>query len=174
MAERTDTVIEVGDARAARRGARWRRVGLVVLALPLVAALLGVFGPSDGVVTHSTTDTTLRVDHPSRSRSSMVAPMRITVRRTGGFGDAPVELAIDRSLVAHLDFQNWYPNPSGESNDRRGVVYEFDPPAGDELIVDLDARVGPDQWFSTGRYRVAVMDGARTVVDVDFRMTIWP
>jgi len=152
----------------------YRRLGFAVLVALVIAALIGVFGAATGTVRARAGETELTVTHPARTRSSVAAPMRISVRRRGGFGTRPVTVAIDHELLSRLDFQNWYPNPSAESNDPRGLVYEFDPPAGDELVVELDARVGPNQWFSSRRYRIAVMDGERPTAEARFRMTVWP
>lgn len=174
MGERIDTLSVALDARGARRARNFRRVGLVLIALPVVAALAGMFGPTTATTRAVGPGVELTVTYPARTRSSVVTPLEIRVRHAGGF-DAPVAVSVDHRLFDHLDFQNWYPNPDKESNDGPRVVYEFSPPTGDELVVRLDARTGPNQGFSRGRYRVSVLDAkGAPIATVAFRMLVWP
>ena len=170
-----DTQIEgAADAGRATSLRNRRRVGLAVLLGVLVAAAAGLFGPDEQALSTESGSHSLRVEYPAETRSSIVTPVRVHLRKDGGFGDDPVEIAFSRQLFEHLDFQNWYPNPSAETADARWIVYEFDPPDGDELAISLDARTGPNQWFSTDRYSVEVRERGRPVVSARFRMTVWP
>lgn len=169
------TIADAGDASVAVRSRNLRRIGLTLFAVPVLAAAFGAFGPDAGHEAASGSGYTLSVDYPRATRSSIVTPLVITVRKPGGFGDDPVVVRIDRRLLDRLDFQNWYPNPAAESNDGQATVYEFDPPAGETLQVSLDARTGPNQGFSRDTYAVAVLgDGAAPAATVTFRTIFWP
>lgn len=169
------TIADAGDASVAERSRNLRRIGLTLFALPVLAAALGVFGPNAGHVSATGSAYRLGVDYPRATRSSIVTPLVVTVTRPGGFGDDPVIVAVDQGFLDRLDFQNWYPNPSAESNDGDITIYEFDPPDGDTLRVSLDARTGPNQGYSHNTYAVAVLTDAHTpAARVTFRTIFWP
>ncbi|MEI2779377.1 MAG: hypothetical protein V9G19_26150 [Tetrasphaera sp.] len=169
-----ETVPDAHTADQAVRARRLRRIGLALFAVPVIAAAFGLFGPRTDRVQDSVGGYVLALDYPRASRSSIVTPFVLTVTKSGGFGDDPVVVRIDRAFLDHLDFQNWYPNPSAESSDGEQTVYEFDPPAGDTLRVSLDARTGPNQGFSSRTYAVALRGDDTPVAEVTFRTTFWP
>ena len=174
MADDRDNLEDAaGGARAMALRNR-RPAGLMILFVVVVAAAAGVFGPDEHSLSASASGNDLRVEYPSETRSSIVTPVRVRLRRAGGFGEHPIEIAFSRRLFEHLDFQNWYPNPSAETADGDWVVYEFDPPDGHELAISLDARTGPNQWFSSHRYEVEVRERGRPLVSASFKMTVWP
>lgn len=169
------TLDDALDAPGAHRARRVRRLGVLVLVIPVALAVAGVFGGAPTGTTRAIGDgAVLEVAYPRATRSSVATPLTITVTRPGGFGTSPVMLEIDTALMDRLDFQNWYPNPSDETAGDTRVAYEFDPPDGDVLEVHLDARTGPNQGFSRSRYRIAVVDGDRVLAESSFRMYVWP
>ncbi|SEE17314.1 hypothetical protein [Jiangella alba] len=162
------------DAAAARRGRNLRRVGIVALVLLVLAALTGLLGPRAATTTASGDGYELIVRHGQITRSGLPVPLEITLTRPGGF-DGPVTLAVSRDLLDRLDFNNWSPNPDGESVGPDRVEYEFTPPRGDTLHVLLDARTAPGQLPGLGRYSVAVVDDTgAAVAEVRFRMAVLP
>lgn len=169
-----ETVPDANDAPRAARARNARRIGVALFAVPVLAAAFGVFGPRPDRASASGSGYAVTVDYPRATRSSIATPFVVTVTKPGGFGPDPVVVRMDRAFMDRLDFQNWYPNPSAESNDGTWTVYEFDPPAGESLQVSLDARTGPNQGFSSRTYAVAVLDGEVAAVTVDFRTTFWP
>ncbi|CAN5774479.1 hypothetical protein BH24ACT6_BH24ACT6_01690 [soil metagenome] len=68
---------------------------------------------------------------------STPTPFDIDVHRDGGF-DAPITIAVDRRYMRIWDENGLYPTPSAEHNTATEVVWEFDPPAGDDLHVTND------------------------------------
>lgn len=169
------TLEDAFDARRARRARNVRRVGLALLAVPVVAGLLGWLGPTVDEATVTGADgVTLTAQYPRATRSSIMTPLLFRVTKPGGFGEDPVVIRIDRSLMDHLDFQNWYPVPSAETNDGEFLRYEFDPPEGETLVVSLDARTGPNQGFSMTDHRIAVLDGRAPTAQVEWTLVVWP
>lgn len=176
MPQHLATLPSSRDAAASRRGRNLRRIGIGLLCVLVAAALLGALGPRAATTTASADGYELTVRHGQVTRPSIPVPLEITVERAGGF-DGPVTLSISKGLVDRLDFNNWYPNPDGEStNGPDRVEYEFTPPGGDVLHVLLDARTAPGQLPSAGRYTVAVVDSdtGEMLVETDFRMAVLP
>lgn len=175
MPQHLATLPSSRDAAASRRGRNLRRLGIELLCLLIVAALTGLLGPRDGVTTASGGGYELTVRHGQITRPSIPVPLEITVERAGGF-DGPVTLSISKGLVDRMDFNNWYPNPDGETSGPDRLSYEFSEPDGDVLHILLDARTAPGQLPSAGRYAVAVVDSetGETLVEATFRMAVLP
>jgi hypothetical protein len=164
---------EVRDEHGVRRARDFRRAALIGLTVLVVGGLVGVFGIRSATATDSGAGYTLSVLHAQVTRAGIAVPFHVDVRRAGGF-TGPVEVQVQASLMERFDFQNFYPNPSKETATGRFLVYQFDPPPGDELRISLDARTAPDQNGSVGRYTVRLVAGGQTVAEVSFRMVVVP
>jgi hypothetical protein len=135
--------------------------------------LSGYVDPGPVRTTVATPDYRLSVMHPRMARSGQPVPLRIEVRRPGGFDDS-VTLEISRGLLNHADFQNWYPNPSAETGDQSALRYEFDAPPGDLLAVSLDARMQPNQLASSFDEAVSVLEKDSPMITARFRVNVAP
>jgi hypothetical protein len=173
VAQHIATLPNSRDAAASRRGRNLRRIGIGVLLLFVAAALIGLLGPRAATTTATAGGYEFTVRHGQITRPGVPVPLEITVRRDGGF-DGPVTLSIDKDLLNRMDFNDWYPNPDGETSGPDRLEYEFAPPSGDVLHVMLDARTAPGQLPSSRRYTVAVVDQGAELVDAGFRMTVLP
>jgi hypothetical protein len=147
---------------------RWAtRAGMISLALVVLAASVGLLGPRKGNTSASAGGSRLAVEYPAITRAGEPAPLNIRVESATGFGDK-IELAVCDDFFDDLDFQNWYPNPSGETGDASELSYEFDPPDGDVLEVTLDARSGPGEFGEIQDCTVKVVDKGAELVSVSF------
>jgi hypothetical protein len=133
-------------------------------------ALLGV----DSTTERATVDDLeLAVTYGVVSRPALATPFDIDVRRDGGF-DGPVRIAVDQEYLRMWDENGLVPAPSAETVMGPWVVWEFDPPIGDRLLVSYDARIEPGaQEGRSGA--VAVLDESDSpVVQIAFTTRIWP
>lgn len=168
------TLEDSRDAQAVRRARDGRRAGLAALAAVVLLGASGLLGVRSSTSTVESPDGwSLQVEHPQVTRAGVAAPLHVTVRRAGGF-DGPVTLSVSSALLERFDFQNFYPNPAAETATGADLLYEFDPPPGDTLLLSLDARTAPDQNGSTEVYRVALLVEGRAVAQVRFRMWVVP
>lgn len=174
--------IHPAGSDAARHELRHRRhlyaVTSVVLAAIVVVALLdgaaglGVLGVSTDDVSAEGGGYELRVVYAAATRPGLATPFEIEVRRPDGF-DGPVTVAVDHHYIRMWDENGFYPSPSSETTMGEWLLWEFDPPEGDSLRFSYDARIEPA--VQRGRDgRVAVMDGGRTAVEVDFHTRVLP
>ena len=161
------------DLRSVRRARLARRVGLALLAVLVLAGLAGLFGVRSTVTTDRADGWTLSVRHAQVTRAGVAVPFHVRVEHDGGF-TGPITIGVDSALMERFDFQNFYPNPAKETGSADVLYYEFDPPPGDVLVVNLDARTAPDQNGSVGTYRVRLLDGSATRTSVSFRMWVAP
>jgi hypothetical protein len=162
------------------RRRRWlHRVlfGLVLAALA-VAVLDGLdvvdaIGPDEATVRAAGGGYELAVEHPTVTRPALATVFRFRVRKAGGFGEEPVQVAVDRRYLELWDANATIPAPSGETSMGRWVVWEFDPPPGDELLVTYEARVEPG--VQAGRDgAVAVLEDDEPVVTARFHTKVRP
>jgi hypothetical protein len=166
---------ELGDPRRRRISyAITTGVLTLLMAVVVIDAFGGidVFGTDRRTIAAEGDGYTLTLKAPSVSRPGLATPFEVRVHRAGGF-DAPIELAIDRSYLQHFDYNRMYPEPSGERSRGEWVVFEFDPPDGDELIIELDVRLEPAAQ-SGATARVAVLEGDDVAVEVASDLRVWP
>ena len=95
------------------------------------------------------------------------------MRKPGGF-DGPVRIAVDHEYLRMWDENGLTPAPAAETVMGPWVVWEFDPPIGDALLVTYDARIEPAA--QDGRSgAVAVLDGDDSIIaEVSFTTRVLP
>ena len=114
----------------------------------------------------------LAVLHTVVTRPALASPFEIEVSRNGGF-DRPVEVAVERAYLQQWDVNGIYPEPSAQRGLDGWVVWEFDPPTGDQLRVVFDGRIEPA--VQSGRSgAVAVIERDRPVATVTFHTRVLP
>jgi hypothetical protein len=141
---------------------------MLVLALIVLGAAVGLFGPKTGETGAAASGYQLDVEYPAVSRAGEPAPLHVRVEHAGGF-DGPIQLALCDDLFDHLDFQSWYPTPSAETGDTSELLYEFDPPGGQVFEVSLDARSAPGQFGGVEDCTVRVLEDDVERVSVSFK-----
>lgn len=171
--ESTSTLRGLTGPHAVRRSRAIRRGTFGVMLALMGLSFFGFYGPTTDTDSTVDGDYRLRLEHGSVVRSGQAVPLRLEVRHDGGY-DGPVTVVFDQDVFDRFDFQNWYPNPSSETGERDTVVYEFDPPDGDVLVVSLDARVAPTQWPSHHDYFVALDVDDRQLARTDFSVWVTP
>jgi hypothetical protein len=147
--------------------------GLMLLAAIDAFGSAAVFGVDSTTVRSSGQGVELAVTYGVVSRPALATPFDIEVRQDGGF-DGPVRIAVDQEYLRMWDENGLVPAPSAETVMGPWVVWEFDPPIGDTLLVSYDARIEPAaQEGRSGA--VAILDEDDTVItQVDFTTRIWP
>jgi hypothetical protein len=170
------TVEDVGDPVSAdrdltrQRAARWwRRGALALLAVLVLAGLLGVLGVRKATVTAESAGYRLRVVYPAITRPGLAVVWQIDLERAGGF-EGDVELAVDGRYFELFDENSLDPEPSESRSAGETELWTFTQPEGDRLVIDFDARVSPT-WQLQAQGSVAVREGSVDVVQV--RFTTW-
>ncbi len=110
--------------------------------------------------------------YPIIGRPGLGMSWQIEVTHQGGF-EGPVELAVDSRYFAIFDENGLDPSPDSETAAGDMVIWMFDQPEGDRLVVDFDARFAPT-WSLTEEGRVELRDGDEVLAAVGFRTWIMP
>ncbi len=145
---------------------------LVGLFLFVLAGLLNLLGVRMATVSQEAGGYELLVRYPIIGRPGLGMSWQIEVTRQGGF-DGPVELAVDSRYFAIFDENGLDPSPDSETPAGDMVIWMFDQPEGDRLVVDFDARFAPT-WSLTEEGRVELRDGDEVLAAVGFRTWIMP
>jgi hypothetical protein len=182
--ERVSTIDRVVDVsldrwrHVGRRRRRMHRAATLLLATLLLAAVLDgldivdAYGPDEDRITASGGGFTLMVEHPSVTRPALASVFRLAIRHPGGF-DEPVQVAISRSYLESFDLNGVLPAPASESASGRWIIWEFDPPPGDELLITYEARLEPG--LQSGRDgEAAILVDEEPVARVRFHTSVRP
>jgi hypothetical protein len=146
---------------------------LMLLALIDSFGSAAIFGVDSTTETVSAGDLDLTVTYGVVSRPALATPFDIEVHRPGGF-DGPVRIAVDQEYLRMWDENGLVPAPSAETVMGPWLVWEFEPPVGDTLLVSYDARIEPAA--QDGRSgAVAVLDEDDVpILAIDFTTRVWP
>lgn len=158
VGERSGSTAVVEDRRELPVRVVARRIGVVVLALFVGLGLTGFLGVRSASRHAEGGGVTLDVRYGRVTRPGLATPLVIDVRRPGGF-DAPVVVELDVDYFALFDLNGIYPSPAAETSAGEHLRWEFDPPEGDLLRVELDVRTSPAR-AAPGSTRIAVLDPA--------------
>ncbi|MCU1484355.1 MAG: Uncharacterized protein JWN67_1101 [Actinomycetia bacterium] len=179
--DRSDEVVDPGDpsSRGVLRQRLWLHrilfgMVLVVLGLAVLDGLdvVDAIGPDEDSTAVEGEGYRLVVEHPTVTRPALATDFRIRLRREGGF-DEPVQVAVSRRYLEMWDANATIPAPSGETSLGPWVIWEFDPPPGDELVITYEARIEPG--VQAGRDgAVAVMEDDEPVVTARFHTKVRP
>lgn len=153
-----------------RRTAWARRFLVLLFAVAVVGAAAGLVGLRHADVRSEAAGYEMRVRYPEISRAGISSPLDVYVRHAGGF-DAPIVIKTSHEYFTLFDLNGIYPAPSAENSADGMVVWEFDPPEGDEFRVHVDWRVEPSVHRGTaGRIELEIDDVPITGVSFDTRL----
>jgi hypothetical protein len=158
---RPPTAAEVStDAHSWRAGIWWRRGFLALVAVIVLAGLLGVFGVKSRTVEARSRSgaVTLRVTYAQVARAGLDVPFDIEIHRRGGFdGDVVVQVSSD--YLDLFDRNSVDPQATEETSTSTAVRWRFNQPPTDTFSVSVDMSVQKgEHWGRSGS--VAVLDTA--------------
>jgi hypothetical protein len=174
-----ERVVSVGHERWRTICRRRRALHLIVIGLLWVIVagavldgfdVLDTIGPDERIVRATGGGFVLEVEHPSVTRPALASVFRVRVQRDGGF-EEPVQIAVSRRYLESWDLNGIMPSPSGETSLGEWLVWEFDPPPGDELLLTYESRIEPgEQSDTSGEVAVLVDDEPVVRVDLDTKV----
>jgi hypothetical protein len=149
-----------------------RRVVLAVLALVVVADLLGLLGVHTSTATASRDGYSMSLRYPGVARAGLDIEWQVTVSHPGGFGKE-LTLGVTGDYFDIFETQGFHPEPSAETRDGHTLYLTFDAPPGDTFVVYYDAYIQPASQQGKSA-RVAVIDHGRPAVWIDYRTRLVP
>ena len=168
----TSTLPEPAPIERVRRARTARRGILVVFAVILLLGALNLFGVRTAQVSARGDGYTLTVTYARMTRPGLATPWSVEVVHPGGFS-APVTIATTADYIALFDQNAISPEPAGSTYRDGLVLWEFEPPPGDTLRVDLDARLEPAVQWGRDAETVLLTEGER-VASVRYSTGVMP
>jgi hypothetical protein len=168
--------VDIGpDPRAGATAVWLRRAFLALLAVIVLAGLFELLGVRSRTVSAASADgsTHVRVKYAQVARAGLDVPFEITVQRAGGF-DGPVLVAVSSDYLGLFDRNALDPEPSSATATADETIWQFDPPAGDTLVVSFDLQVQSGRhWGKHGT--VSVLDpSGNPLVRASFKTWLAP
>ena len=160
------------ELRGRGRHALYRRLGLSVLALVVLAALLGAFGQSSTTTVASGRKAVLSVESPSRLRGGLLFQARFEIQAKRRL--AHPKLVLSPGWLEAMTLNTAAPTPLFENSGSGGLAMGLEPlPAGHTRVVWTDWQVNPT---NVGRHRedAALFDGSTRVAVVERTLTVFP
>ena len=174
MAPGRSTVPDDSGLRISRRGRGLRRLFTLVIVALLVFALVGLLGVRTTTISAAGGGYRLQLHYAKVVRPGLAVPWELRVTSAGGF-DGPVTLATKSSYLDIYDENSLDPEPVHATQDGDRVIWQFEPPAGDTLIVSFDWRVEPGVQLKWPRGETSVLDeDGRPVATIRYRTWVTP
>jgi hypothetical protein len=155
-----------------RRQRTRRRIGLTLLAVFVLAGMVGLLGSRTDVASATASGVTLTVTYPSVTRPGLPIRWEFLVHRDGGF-DGPIELRTTFDYLHLFDISNLEPEPSSSTGTAGEVIYTFDRPDGEDFRVSMDGNTEPGMHEVPPATTSVVMNGT-TVVSVEYLTVVVP
>ena len=156
-----------------RRGEPWvRRSVIAVLAVVVLAALLGFAGQSPGILVAHAATATLTVQAPERVRGGLFFEGRIDIVARDRVGTPRIVLG--PGWTDEMQLNTVEPAPASESSSDGRLELEYDPlHSGDHLTIWMQFEVNPTNVGRRDR-SVTLLDGERVVARAPATITVLP
>jgi hypothetical protein len=155
------------------RARRYRRIGLAVLGLVVLAGLLNLLGVRHSVVSSAADGYRLTIEYASVTRPGLSTPWEVEVRHEGGF-DGSVTIATNATYFERFDFNQFYPEPASTASRGDVVLLTFEGIEGDRLVVRFDGRESPTYTLGLAEASTALEIDGREIVRVDYTTVVMP
>lgn len=150
----------------------YRRLGLAVLALIVIAALLDVFGQEATTTVAEGPEATLSVNAPPRLRGGLLFQARFEIQAEQGL-ESP-KLVLSSGWLDSMTMNTVVPTPLSENSGPEGLSMAFEElPAGRTLVVWTDWQVNPTK-AGRGSEDATLFDGSVQIASVHRTVTVFP
>lgn len=152
--------------------ALYRRLGLAVLGLIVLAALLNVFGQDSTTTFAEGSNATLGIEAPAHLRGGLLFQARFEIHAKRQL--AHPRLVLSPGWLDAMTMNTIVPAPVSEGWGADGLSMSFEPlPAGHTLIVWSDWQVNPT---NVGRHSedTTLFDGSTEIASANRAVTVFP
>ena len=149
-----------------------RRALMTLICIPLVLALLNVFGQRPEKTEASVAEASLSVYSPKRVRSGLYYEARFHVVAHDDLGDA--RLVLGSGWNEGITINTIEPSPLGAASRNGDLSYDLGHiPAGESHILFIQQQVNPTT-VAWRKQRTELWDGERHLLTIDRRFIVWP
>jgi hypothetical protein len=166
------TLHDVRREGAEPRSVLARRVGTVLLALVVLAGLLGFLGDRNGTAEGNGAGYTLQLDYAVSSRPGLDVPWHLEISNPEGFSQE-LTIAVTADYFDLYETQGWHPEPTEQTRDGEWLYLTFAMPDVTTFELSYDAYIQPNRVLPGSGEVAVVVDGERTAT-VPFRTFLFP
>jgi hypothetical protein len=167
-----ELTLERNRDREARRDLIFRRTGVVLVSLVLLAGLLNVFGQRPETTEAAVPAAKLKVYAASHVRGGLYYEARFTVEARRELKEA--SLVLEPGWAEGITINTVEPSPVGEASDDGRLVFELGHiPAGKKYVFFLQLQVNPTNVGHRSQ-DVDLFDGKTLLAHVDRTVTVFP
>lgn len=171
LSSRVPVLAGVAHPREARRSRNFRRVGVFVLLVIVVAACLGWLGPRDTSTRVSAAGVTLDATHPAVARSGVDSAIELAVGREGA---GPIRVEVPAALVDGLGLVTFVPAPSAEAVRGDTYVLTYEDLAPGDVTLRLTGRMPTRATIGRFTHTLRVLAGSPEPLEVTMRTWVLP
>jgi hypothetical protein len=160
------------ELRGRHRHAHYRRLGLAVLTLIVLAALAGVFGQESTTTVAAAREAALSVEAPPHLRGGLLFQARFEIEAKRRL--AHPKLVLSSGWLDSMTLNTVAPTPLSENSGPDGLSMAFEElAAGQTLIVWTDWQVNPTNVGRRGE-DATLFDGRTQIASADRTVTVFP
>ena len=155
-----------------KRELPWRRAGVALVAIFVLAALFNVFGQRPQTTTAGVPEASLKMYSPERVRSGLFYETRFTIHALQDVKNAT--LVLSSTWLEGMTLNTIEPGPISESSRNGSLAFQLGHiPAGDKYILFLQFQVNPTNVGRRDQV-VELYDGERRLFGIHRTITIFP
>jgi hypothetical protein len=155
------------------RARRYRRIGLAVLGIVVLAGALNLLGVRRDVVTEEGGGYRLSVRYTQVTRPGLASTWEVEVTREGGF-DGPITLTTNADYFDRFDFNQLYPEPTSTTSREDVLLWTFEGIEGERFVVRFDGRTTPTFSVDLADATTGLEIDGREVASVDYTTVVMP
>jgi hypothetical protein len=127
---------------------KWRRLGIAVLLVVVLAGATGYLGVHRSSESIRTGGWTLTLTYPQVARAGLDVPWRVAVHSAASLPPT-LTLAVSANYFRMFETQGFFPTPSAVTDNGTFVYLTFTTQPGHDFLVDYDAYIQPAQQIGT-------------------------
>jgi hypothetical protein len=143
-----------------------------LLALVLLAGLLGFLGDRSSVVRDTDGERSLEVTFAPVGRNGTGIPWLVSLHDPAGL-PAEIQLAIDARYLAIFEHQRFYPEPSEETREGDELLLTFTTEGQETFVLEHDTYLAP-RWSPPRAGSVSLVEDGERPLSVSFRTLLVP
>ena len=114
-----------------------RDAALTLMTALTIVGATSLLGVHDGTSSASAAGYDTQLAYPRITRGGLSADLQLRIARHGGFGGAPVTVALTKDYLDLYDIQQVFPAPVRATSDAASIYWTFEPPPGEVLDVTI-------------------------------------
>lgn len=155
------------------RARRFRRIGLGILGVVVLAGAFNLLGVRREVVTAEADGYLLEVEYTRVTRPGLASTWAVAVTHPGGFA-GPITISTTADYFDRFDFNQFYPEPSTTASRGDVLLLTFEGIEGERFVLRFDGRATPMFVLDFAKASTGLEVDGREVAHVDYTTVVMP